>query len=144
MKNLELEGKKFCFTGEFSDRKLFINKLESQGMQYCTEINKNLDFLFVGKNAGSRVVKSKTFDNIQIVLIKEVSLDTEKFYYLKDLSIDNLFSIALLHDIGSVEEFINNSTLGHGTDTIYFSCEHLGCIYVSDEDKDINASELFK
>ena len=50
MKNLELKGKKFCFTGECSNRDLFIKTLESQGMEYSTEINESLDFLYQNLN----------------------------------------------------------------------------------------------
>lgn len=107
MKNLELKGKKFCFTGECSNRDLFIKTLESQGMEYSTEINESLDFLFVGKNAGSRVVKAKTFDNIKGFLINEENLNIEDYKFLKDLKIEDLFLISFFIEIGNYESFLS-------------------------------------
>lgn len=55
-----LEGLKFCITGSFSkSRDELKKKLESRGAKFISSVSKNLDILFCGDKAGSKLVKAQ-------------------------------------------------------------------------------------
>lgn len=55
-----LEGLKFCITGSFSQsRDGLKQKLESKGAKFVSSVSKNLDILFVGEKAGSKLTKAQ-------------------------------------------------------------------------------------
>ena len=58
--NNSLEGLKFCITGSFSQpRDTLKNQLESRGAKFVSSVSKNLDILFAGDKAGSKLTKAQ-------------------------------------------------------------------------------------
>ena len=56
-----LEGLKFCITGSFSQsRDELKKKLETKGAKFVSSISKNLDVLFCGDKAGSKLTKAQS------------------------------------------------------------------------------------
>lgn len=55
-----LEGLKFCITGSFSQpRDVLKNQLEARGAKFVSSVSKNLDVLFAGDKAGSKLTKAQ-------------------------------------------------------------------------------------
>ena len=55
-----LEGLKFCITGSFSQSRDGLKKqLERRGAKFISSVSKNLDILFCGANAGSKLTKAQ-------------------------------------------------------------------------------------
>lgn len=55
-----LEGLKFCITGSFSQSRDGLKKqLESRGAKFVSSVSKNLDILFAGEKAGSKLTKAQ-------------------------------------------------------------------------------------
>ena len=55
-----LEGLKFCITGSFSQPRDSLKKaLENRGAKFISSISKNLDVLFCGQKAGSKLTKAQ-------------------------------------------------------------------------------------
>lgn len=55
-----LNGLKFCITGSFSQpRDNLKNQLESRGAKFVSSVSKNLDVLFAGDKAGSKLTKAQ-------------------------------------------------------------------------------------
>ena len=55
-----LEGLKFCITGSFSQSRDGLKKqLEGRGAKFVSSVSKNLDVLFAGDNAGSKLTKAQ-------------------------------------------------------------------------------------
>lgn len=68
----KLSGIKFCITGSFSqNRDLLKEKLESNGAKFVSSVSKNLDVLFCGDKAGSKLTKAKSL-GIKIVYEDEL------------------------------------------------------------------------
>lgn len=58
--NNSLSGLKFCITGTFSQPRDAIKvMLESKGAKFISHVSKNLDVLFVGDKAGSKLAKAQ-------------------------------------------------------------------------------------
>lgn len=58
--NNSLDGLKFCITGSFSQSRDSLKKqLEDRGAKFIGSISKNLDILFVGEKAGSKLAKAQ-------------------------------------------------------------------------------------
>ena len=58
--NNSLEGLKFCITGSFSQpRDVLKNQLEARGAKFISSVSKNLDVLFAGDKAGSKLTKAQ-------------------------------------------------------------------------------------
>lgn len=55
-----LEGLKFCITGSFSQPRDSLKKqLEDRGARFVSSVSKNLDILFAGEKAGSKLTKAQ-------------------------------------------------------------------------------------
>lgn len=55
-----LDGLKFCITGSFSQPREELKKqLESKGAKFISSVSKNLDVLFTGDKAGSKLAKAQ-------------------------------------------------------------------------------------
>lgn len=55
-----LDGLKFCITGSFSQPREELKKqLESKGAKFISSVSKNLDVLFTGDKAGSKLTKAQ-------------------------------------------------------------------------------------
>ena len=55
-----LEGLKFCITGSFSQSRDGLKKqLEDKGAKFVSSVSKNLDVLFAGEKAGSKLAKAQ-------------------------------------------------------------------------------------
>lgn len=55
-----LDGLKFCITGSFSQSRDELKKyLESRGAKFISSVSKNLDVLFCGEKAGSKLTKAQ-------------------------------------------------------------------------------------
>ena len=55
-----LNGLKFCITGSFSQsRDILKEKLEAKGAKFVSSVSKNLDMLFCGEKAGSKLTKAQ-------------------------------------------------------------------------------------
>ena len=55
-----LKGLKFCITGSFSQSRDDLKKqLESKGAKFVSSVSKNLDVLFAGEKAGSKLTKAQ-------------------------------------------------------------------------------------
>jgi DNA ligase (NAD+) len=55
-----LDGIKFCITGSFSQPRDGLKKqLESRGAKFISSVSKNLDILFAGEKAGSKLTKAQ-------------------------------------------------------------------------------------
>lgn len=58
-----LNGLKFCITGSFSQsRDALKGKLEAKGAKFVSSVSKNLDVLFCGEKAGSKLTKAQNLD----------------------------------------------------------------------------------
>lgn len=56
-----LNGLKFCITGSFSQsRDILKEKLEAKGAKFVSGVSKNLDVLFCGEKAGSKLTKAQS------------------------------------------------------------------------------------
>lgn len=56
-----LNGLKFCITGSFSQsRDILKQKLESKGAKFVSGVSKNLDVLYCGDKAGSKLTKAQS------------------------------------------------------------------------------------
>ena len=56
-----LSGIKFCITGSFSQsRDVLKQKLEAKGAKFVSSVSKNLDVLYCGDKAGSKLTKART------------------------------------------------------------------------------------
>lgn len=56
-----LNGLKFCITGSFSQsRDVLKEKLEAKGAKFVSGVSKNLDVLFCGEKAGSKLAKAQS------------------------------------------------------------------------------------
>jgi DNA ligase (NAD+) len=56
-----LNGLKFCITGSFSQsRDVLKEKLEARGAKFVSGVSKNLDVLFCGEKAGSKLTKAQS------------------------------------------------------------------------------------
>lgn len=61
VKDSALNGIRFCITGSFSrSRDLLKEKLEAKGAKFISSVSKNLDILFVGDKAGSKLTKAQS------------------------------------------------------------------------------------
>lgn len=61
IKENPMMGKKFCITGSFSQsRDLLKQKLETLGAVFVSSVSKNLDVLFCGEKAGSKLTKAQS------------------------------------------------------------------------------------
>lgn len=55
-----LDGLKFCITGSFSQSRDGLKKqLEAKGAKFVSSVSKNLDILFAGEKAGSKLAKAQ-------------------------------------------------------------------------------------
>jgi DNA ligase (NAD+) len=55
-----LDGLKFCITGSFSQSRDTLKKaLEDRGAKFVSSVSKNLDILFAGEKAGSKLTKAQ-------------------------------------------------------------------------------------
>ena len=55
-----LEGLKFCITGSFSQPRDDLKKrLEAKGAKFISSVSKNIDILFAGEKAGSKLTKAQ-------------------------------------------------------------------------------------
>ena len=55
-----LDGLKFCITGSFSRSRDDLKKqLEAKGAKFVSSVSKNLDVLFCGEKAGSKLTKAQ-------------------------------------------------------------------------------------
>lgn len=67
-----LNGLKFCITGSFSqNRDVLKEKLESKGAKFVSGVSKNLNVLFCGEKAGSKLIKAQ---NLGVRVIYENEL----------------------------------------------------------------------
>jgi DNA ligase (NAD+) len=58
--NNSLDGLKFCITGSFSrSRDELKAELERRGAKFVSSVSKNLDVLFCGEKAGSKLTKAQ-------------------------------------------------------------------------------------
>ena len=58
--NNSLDGLKFCITGSFNQSREDLKKqLESRGAKFISSVSKNLDVLFTGDKAGSKLAKAQ-------------------------------------------------------------------------------------
>ena len=56
-----LSGTTFCITGTFSQsRDALKAKLESKGAKFVSSVSKNLNILFAGSSAGSKLTKAQS------------------------------------------------------------------------------------
>jgi DNA ligase (NAD+) len=56
-----LNGLKFCITGSFSQsRDVLKEKLETNGAKFVSGVSKNIDVLFCGEKAGSKLAKAQS------------------------------------------------------------------------------------
>ena len=56
-----LNGLKFCITGSFSQsRDILKEKLEAKGAKFVSGVSKNIDVLFCGEKAGSKLAKAQS------------------------------------------------------------------------------------
>lgn len=56
-----LNGLKFCITGSFSQsRDMLKEKLEAKGAKFVSGVSKNIDVLFCGEKAGSKLAKAQS------------------------------------------------------------------------------------
>ena len=55
-----MNGLKFCITGSFSQsRDKLKEQLEARGAKFVSSVSKNLDVLFCGDKAGSKLTKAQ-------------------------------------------------------------------------------------
>lgn len=60
-KDDSLSGLKFCITGSFSQPRDNLKKrLENRGAKFISSVSKNLDVLFAGEKAGSKLAKAQS------------------------------------------------------------------------------------
>lgn len=61
VKDNPLNGLKFCITGSFSQsRDILKEKLEARGAKFVSGVSKNIDVLFCGEKAGSKLAKAQS------------------------------------------------------------------------------------
>ena len=61
IKDNPLNGIKFCITGSFSQsRDKLKEQLEAKGAKFVSGVSKNLDILFCGEKAGSKLTKAQS------------------------------------------------------------------------------------
>lgn len=79
VKENPMNGKKFCITGSFSQsRDVLKQKLEALGAIFVSGVSKNLDILFCGEKAGSKLAKAQSLgvrvadENELINIIKDL------------------------------------------------------------------------
>ena len=61
VKDNPLNGIKFCITGSFSQNRDYLkDQLESKGAKFVSSVSKNLDVLFCGEKAGSKLTKAQS------------------------------------------------------------------------------------
>lgn len=61
VKDSSLNGIKFCITGSFSQsRDKLKEQLEAKGAKFVSSVSKNLDILFCGEKAGSKLTKAQS------------------------------------------------------------------------------------
>ena len=59
--DVSLSGLRFCITGSFSQsRDELKKKLEAKGAKFISSVSKNLDVLFCGEKAGSKLTKAES------------------------------------------------------------------------------------
>lgn len=62
IKENPLNGMKFCITGSFlQSRDKLKEQLEARGAKFVSSVSKNLDILFCGEKAGSKLTKAQSF-----------------------------------------------------------------------------------
>ena len=67
-----LNGTKFCITGSFSQsRDSLKEQLEAKGAKFVSGVSKNLDILFCGTNAGSKLAKAQSL-GVRVVFEDEL------------------------------------------------------------------------
>ena len=67
-----LKGIKFCITGSFSQNRDELKKaLEAKGAKFVSGVSKNIDVLYCGEKAGSKLTKAQ---NLGIKIVKEEEL----------------------------------------------------------------------
>lgn len=67
-----LSGLKFCITGSFSQsRDALKQKLETKGAKFVNSVSKNLDVLFAGDKAGSKLTKAQSL-GVKVVYEEEL------------------------------------------------------------------------
>jgi DNA ligase (NAD+) len=67
-----LNGIKFCITGSFSQsRDKLKEQLENKGAKFVSGVSKNLDILFCGEKAGSKLTKAQ---NLGVKVVYEDEL----------------------------------------------------------------------
>ena len=72
VKDNALNGMKFCITGSFSQsRDKLKEQLEAKGAKFVSSVSKNLDILFCGEKAGSKLTKAQSL-GIRIVYEDEL------------------------------------------------------------------------
>ena len=73
-----LNGLKFCITGSFSQsRDVLKEKLEARGAKFVSSVSKNLDVLFCGEKAGSKLARAQSlgvkviYENEMMVMLDD-------------------------------------------------------------------------
>lgn len=73
-----LNGLKFCITGSFSQsRDILKDKLEAKGAKFVGGVSKNIDVLFCGEKAGSKLTKAQSlgvkviYENEMMVMLND-------------------------------------------------------------------------
>ena len=71
---LVLKGKKFLITGSFENytRDEIVKMMEKHGGMLISSVSKNLDYLVVGENAGSKLSKAQQIESINIIGLNEL------------------------------------------------------------------------
>ena len=66
--------KTFCITGKLNKpRKKIVAEIEErQNWIFKPSITKNLDFLVIGENPGSKLQKAEKLEGIQIILLEDI------------------------------------------------------------------------
>lgn len=72
VKENPLNGLKFCITGSFSQsRDILKEKLEAKGAKFVSGVSKNIDVLFCGDKAGSKLAKAQSL-GVKIIYENEL------------------------------------------------------------------------
>ena len=73
-----LNGIKFCITGSFSQsRDVLKQKLEARGAKFVSGVSKNLDVLYCGDKAGSKLTKAQSL-GVRVAYEDELMKDLEE------------------------------------------------------------------
>lgn len=73
-----LNGVRFCITGSFSQsRDVLKQKLESKGAKFVSSVSKNLDVLYCGDKAGSKLTKAQNL-GVRVAYEDELIKDLEE------------------------------------------------------------------